>query len=456
MAGQARRGFAMSIVGESSSRSTGQTSDARARPLSRREAFGHDDDEEEDGEDGIGRLSGGRRNAQDEALKGFSKRGAEKVRKSPPRQGPRVIQKQADLNWMEERKRRLGLDKYRNELGSLTSMKMPDRAGVMQSTAASTEDTEMKTASERMGDEEQKIGLQKRKREMNREEEERGEILQLQAEAQGIHNVQNFDDGGDKTPKLSPAGVFRDEKDMSREEREDAAARTALLSGQGLGYTLRTNVDKVIPISEEEALKKDTDSRPEPPSLSDYAKMPVDEFGAALLRGMGWKEGMGAGKTRQGPTSAPEFKKRAALLGLGAKERKSDDNQSNIKGRIMKVERPERRYVPLLRKERDNGVDEQVGSSSPVSSRYRRERSRSPTRRREVDNGYERDNGRYRERSSRGAEDDDYERERERRKRREKDRGQYYEKDPPRERNRDRAREGDRDQDRRKGNDYRR
>ncbi|KAH0423995.1 hypothetical protein KCU90_g8562, partial [Aureobasidium melanogenum] len=59
-------------------------------------------------------------------------------------------------------------------------------------------------------------------------------------------------------------------------------------------------------------------SAPPAPSLSDYAAVPVEEYGAAMLRGMGWK----------GPTTTSQPKptkkgqlppaKRPALLGIGA------------------------------------------------------------------------------------------------------------------------------------------
>ncbi|XP_037092240.1 G-patch domain and KOW motifs-containing protein-like [Pollicipes pollicipes] len=55
----------------------------------------------------------------------------------------------------------------------------------------------------------------------------------------------------------------------------------------------------------------------EVPTLSDYHDVPVSEFGKALLRGMGWKDGDGTGKN--GETVAPfEAVVRPKGLGLGA------------------------------------------------------------------------------------------------------------------------------------------
>ena len=415
MAGQARSGFAMDIVGQSSRPSSTASSRPQSHVSARHNAFREEDDEEDDH---FQRLHGNGRHAYsngksrtntDELLSGFSSRGAEKIRKSPPRQGPRVIAKQEDLNWMEERKRRLGLERYREQLGSLTSMRTPG------SSTAVNGDGSKEAAAERIGDEKQLSGLQVRKKEKSREEEELDEIRRLQETARESQNGMDED----RTPPASQAGESPLNEGL---DKEDEAARKALLSGQGLGSSFRIDEERVIPISEEEALKRDTDTRPEPPSLSDYAKMPVEEFGAALLRGMGWKEGMGAGKNKQGPTSAPEVKKRTALLGLGAKERKVDNDNGSIGARAknFKVERPERKYIPVTRVEREK---ESIYRSREIEDGRHRQRSRSPSgKRHERDDSYDdrRDDRRRHERSDREY-SDDYERERERRKRKERE-----------------------------------
>jgi G patch domain/KOW motif-containing protein len=48
---------------------------------------------------------------------------------------------------------------------------------------------------------------------------------------------------------------------------------------------------------EEQRFKADVASRPDEASLEDYEKIPVEAFGKALLRGMGWSEGTPIGKT---------------------------------------------------------------------------------------------------------------------------------------------------------------
>jgi hypothetical protein len=70
-------------------------------------------------------------------------------------------------------------------------------------------------------------------------------------------------------------------------------------------------------LSEKQKYKVDVELRPDE-SLVDYEKMPIEDFGAALLRGMGWKEGKPVGKNQKGVVSYAEVKPRPNLLGLGA------------------------------------------------------------------------------------------------------------------------------------------
>jgi G patch domain and KOW motifs-containing protein len=48
--------------------------------------------------------------------------------------------------------------------------------------------------------------------------------------------------------------------------------------------------------------------------------MPIEAFGEAMLRGMGWKEGMGVGRNSKGPVAAIEYVPRQVrfrVYGLG-------------------------------------------------------------------------------------------------------------------------------------------
>ena len=51
--------------------------------------------------------------------------------------------------------------------------------------------------------------------------------------------------------------------------------------------------------SDADKYRHDVSLRPDEATLEDYEKVPVDQFGAALLRGMGWKEGQGIGRNKK-------------------------------------------------------------------------------------------------------------------------------------------------------------
>ncbi|KAJ3339475.1 hypothetical protein HDU93_008189 [Gonapodya sp. JEL0774] len=71
--------------------------------------------------------------------------------------------------------------------------------------------------------------------------------------------------------------------------------------------------------SEEEKYRHDVALRPDEPTFADYDGVPVDQFGTALLRGMGWKDGQAIGKNKKNALIRPiEYVARPALLGLGA------------------------------------------------------------------------------------------------------------------------------------------
>ena len=73
-------------------------------------------------------------------------------------------------------------------------------------------------------------------------------------------------------------------------------------------------------MNEDDHFRSDVASRPDPASLDDYARVPVEEFGLGMLRGMGWKEGEVVGKRKDQISRARVVERRPALLGIGAKE----------------------------------------------------------------------------------------------------------------------------------------
>ena len=214
------------------------------------------------------------------------------------------------------------------------------------------------------------------------------------------------------------------------EETEDERALRAVLASAN-GETNETLIPAILPapMSETDALRQDVEELPESATLDDYARVPIHQFGAALLRGMGWKEGQAASRKPGKGLIEPYLpESRPALLGIGAKEQEAVDDGSKYKG----SKRPERRYVPVVKVDKDG----------QKSSEPRRHRSRERSPRRE-------------DTSRRGSPDrrssrDDRPRDRDRDFRRDRERDYDYDRrdrrrddDKPYERRRDRDGDGD-------------
>ncbi|KAF5321901.1 hypothetical protein D9619_001831 [Psilocybe cf. subviscida] len=216
------------------------------------------------------------------------------------------------------------------------------------------------------------------------------------------------------------------------EETEDQRALRAILAESSGEVQHDGPVIDIIPapISETDALRQDVDELPEAATLEDYARVPVSQFGAALLRGMGWKEGTAATrKPGKGLVEPYLPAARPALLGIGAKEQEVYDDGSKKKNNSSK--RPERRYMPVVKQERGGSGGSGHASPAPTpsggSSRGdRRDRSGSPrrsaapSRRSSPDRYKERGGGDGR--SSRQAYDDGRDRDMDRRRTEDRDR----------------------------------
>ncbi|EAL90032.1 spliceosome ATPase-activating subunit SPP2 [Aspergillus fumigatus Af293] len=111
---------------------------------------------------------------------------------------------------------------------------------------------------------------------------------------------------------------------LIRESKGETEGRTDLVI-----ESAKREVDESYPVRLDEtgSFRVDVASRPEPATLDQYNAIPVEEFGAALLRGMGWKEGQSIGRGKYG-TSATDYRsqspripeRRPGFLGIGAKD----------------------------------------------------------------------------------------------------------------------------------------
>jgi hypothetical protein len=224
------------------------------------------------------------------------------------------------------------------------------------------------------------------------------------------------------------------------EETEDQRAIRALLADADGGDGPEGPTVDIIPISstrhaptEDDAFKQDLDELPDEATLQDYDRIPVSQFGMAMLRGMGWKPGEPASRNKKGGIVEPWLPpSRPALLGIGAKEREIFDDGS---GGRRTASRPERKYVPLVRKESERSSSPR---SQPASRSESRRTSRSPPRRERKED--DKDRRRDRDREQDRERDRDRDRERDGRNR---DRESEREKDGRRDRERSSRRDGD-------------
>ncbi|KAJ4264865.1 hypothetical protein NW762_005108 [Fusarium torreyae] len=182
----------------------------------------------------------------------------------------------------------------------------------------------------------------------------------------------NEDAGSNPTEDTAPKDD--DPKKSPPKRTADDEAMDALLGN-------KEEDEKIIHATEEDAYRRDIKEAGEASTLDDYEAMPVEEFGAALLRGMGWD-----GKPRG---AVKEVKRRPNRLGLGAKELKGEEDLGGWNQNGKKNRRPR--------------LDE-----------YRREESKRKEGRRHEDS-YKRERERERDRDSRhGHRDRDRDRDRNR------------------------------------------
>jgi hypothetical protein len=271
------------------------------------------------------------------------------------------------------------------------------------------------------------------------------------------------------------------------EARSDLVIESAGADGPGERYDETTS------------FKADVASRPEPASLEQYNAIPVEEFGAALLRGMGWKEGQAVGKGKYGNSASagadrpriPE--RRPGFLGIGAKDSGKGGAEAELGawgraamrkgarkgGKEGEEGNTEGVYMPVMMRNKKTGdfvTEEELALQKKEAAKAKRDEDDWKERRdRNLErSGRDRDRGRDRDsrrRDDRDDEDSDrYDSRRSsrrdrsrssgdrhsRRRKHDDDDDRYYRdrgSDRERERDRDRARDRDRDRERRRYRD---
>ncbi|KAK2785939.1 hypothetical protein FQN52_008206 [Onygenales sp. PD_12] len=152
----------------------------------------------------------------------------------------------------------------------------------------------------------------------------------------------------------------RGDDDGAPERRRDLVIQSTKLEDEG-GYEGGYDESK--------SFRRDVASRPDSASLSDYSAIPVEEFGAALLRGMGWKDGEEIGRGKYSSTTNTTKKsadgkaptRRPGYLGIGAKEIPGKGGAETELGAwgaaaMKKAKKPgEGLYMPVLMRNKKTG-----------------------------------------------------------------------------------------------------
>lgn len=108
-------------------------------------------------------------------------------------------------------------------------------------------------------------------------------------------------------------------------------------------------IGKSLQEKELQAFKEDIEDLPNQASMDEYESMPIEDFGKAMLRGMGWEEGKAVGRMHKGMVEAVEFIPRPGRLGLGAQPAAREEHQKKyIKPGETREKKPDLVRDPLL------------------------------------------------------------------------------------------------------------
>jgi len=111
---------------------------------------------------------------------------------------------------------------------------------------------------------------------------------------------------------------------------------------------------------------------------ADYDQVPIGEFGLAFLRGCGWKEETGIGKTNKKAVAVKIHKARPVRLGLGAerKDPSKDDSKSLKPGAVVEfLSGPDRKRIGTVKSMDEDNAScyvelERSGGKVVVVSQY--------------------------------------------------------------------------------------
>ena len=138
----------------------------------------------------------------------------------------------------------------------------------------------------------------------------------------------------------------------------DEEAIDALLGNEKKSGPIIATPNSPRPVLESEidSFRSDVTSRPHAASVVDYAATPISGFGAALLRGVGWKEGEVIGRRKGEPAKPRLLQKRPLGLGIGATQLPEEVEELGALGRRARErEMIGRGYSPLVLRNAQTG-----------------------------------------------------------------------------------------------------
>lgn len=212
------------------------------------------------------------------------------------------------------------------------------------------------------------------------------------------------EDDDTTTAGAGTAETTQDEDGEKSQSQPPASKRTADDEAMDALLGKTPKEERVIPAQETEdkAFKRDMEAAGAASTLEDYEAMPVEEFGAALLRGMGWD-----GQSR-GP-KVKEARRRQNRLGLGAKEL---DGAEDLGGWNQKGKKGNQSKPPRLADYRREEAKKKEERRSGREDSYKRERERERERERDGGRRHRDDRDRDRDRDYRDRRDRDRDRDR--------------------------------------------
>ncbi|KAG6922599.1 G-patch domain and KOW motifs, partial [Chelydra serpentina] len=130
-----------------------------------------------------------------------------------------------------------------------------------------------------------------------------------------------------KKPEMPPAGAPEQQKDDGVEsqavreiieECRQSQERWESGSKADPNLAIPLLLQNRVPDGYEDSDRVDVSLRPESATAADYEVVPVEAYGVAMLKGMGWKAGEGIGRTFKQEVKPLEHQLRPRGLGLGA------------------------------------------------------------------------------------------------------------------------------------------